>query len=106
MNLRLQYPVNFKQSKTFLRALFSVSRLQYPVNLIMDIGDGKMTDDEKEQLILSEVNEMYKKHWKESDKMINENPNITEQECNKFDIKFYKELSDFVKKRKRELKLK
>ena len=32
MNLRLQYPVNFKQSKTFISSLIVISSLQYPVN--------------------------------------------------------------------------
>lgn len=32
MNLRLQYPVNFKQSKTFKKGLPKIDELQYPVN--------------------------------------------------------------------------
>jgi len=65
----------------------------------------KLTDEEKKQLILSEVNEMYKIHWKESDEMIEKSPNITEKECNEFDINFYKEISEFIKERKKELNI-
>lgn len=64
-----------------------------------------MTDEEKEQIIMKEIDEMYRNHWKEMDKIIENNPNITEKECNDFDLTFYKTISPYIKKRKKELNI-
>lgn len=67
--------------------------------MILAIRGGKMTNEEKEKMLMEEIMNKHKKHFDKVKKMKFQN----EEESYQYDEKFNIELSQYIKKRIKEL---